>query len=182
MREVNNKPFAPLARNLQWTYVKGEPKERSCQYTCPAGYENDPRERACKKIECIWDSLSNRSVVSGVYEYTPRAYREGDARRFSEFVPQQELEKKRKGKEMGCFYTCDVAFQYTYSFGKTVCLTKEQIAQKKKEERENSCNDNKLDFGHYNYMKYYENPSKKGENFTLVKDDVFMKKESSKAQ
>ena len=182
MREVNNKPFAPLARNLQWTYVKGEPKERSCQYTCPAGYENDPRERACKKIECIWDSLSNRSVVSGIYEYTPRAYREGDARRPSKFVPQQELEGKRKNQEEGCFYTCDAAFQYTYSYGKTVCLTKKEIEQKKKEERENSCLNNKLDFGDYDSMEYYENPSKKDEHFTLVKDDVFRRLKPSNAQ
>ena len=182
MREVYNKPFRPLAKNLQWTYVKGEPKERSCQYTCPTGYENDPFTRACKKIGCHWDFLSNKSVVSKFYEYTPRAYREGDARRPSKFVPQQELEEKENNKEEGCFYTCDVAFQYTYPDGQTVCLTKKEIEQKKKEERKNSCYNNILDFGHYNYMEYYENPSKKNEHFTLVKDDVFRRLKPSNAQ
>jgi hypothetical protein len=31
-------------------------------------------------------------------------------------------------------------------------------------------------------MKHYENPSKKNEAFTLVKDDVFSDKKTSKAQ
>ena len=182
MREVYNKPFRPLGWNLEWTYVKGVPKEHSCQYTCPAGYENDPRERACKEIKCHWDYLSNRTVVSKFYEYTPRAYREGDALRPSEFVPQQELEEKKNNQEEGCFYTCDKENQYRYSWGKTVCLTKKEIEQKEEEERKNSCYNNKLDFGYYDYMEYYENPSKKNEPFTLVVDYVFKNKQTIKAQ
>ena len=180
MREVN-KPFRPLGWSLQWTYVKGEPKERSCQYTCPDGYENNPRDRSCRKIECVLSSSNDGSVITDYYKYTPHAYREGNALRPSEFVSQQELNQKRNRKEEGCFYTCKEENQYTYSWGTTVCLTKENIEQKKKEEKGNSCSKDESEFDDY-YMKHYENPSKKNEAFTLVKDDVFSDKKTSKAQ
>ena len=179
-REVYNKPFRPLGRNLQWTYVKEKPEERSCQYTCPKGYENYPESKSCYKIDCGF-SLNDESVTT-FYQNTTRAYREGNPRRPLKFVSQQELKQKRDRKEEGCFYTCDEENQYRYPWGETVCLTKEHKEQKQKEEKGNSCYNNKLDFGHYDYMKYYENPSKKNEYFTLVKDDVFRNLEPSNAQ
>lgn len=181
MREVYNKPFRPLGRNLQWTYVKGEPKERSCQYTCPEGYENHPGEKSCYKIGC--NSSSNDESVTDFYQHTPRAYGEGNPRRPLKFVSQQELKQKRDRKEEGCFYTCDKENQYIDLFGKTICLTTEHKEQKEKEKTGNSCAKYKSEFYDYDsYIEYYENPSKKDEAFTLVEDNVFSDKKTSKAQ
>ena len=181
VREVYNKPFRPLGRNLQWTYVKGEPKERSCQYTCPEGYENHPGEKSCYKIGC--NSSSNDESVTDFYQHTPRAYGEGNPRRPLKFVSQQELKQKRDRKEEGCFYTCDKENQYIDLFGKTICLTTEHKEQKEKEKTGNSCAKYKSEFYDYDsYIEYYENPSKKDEAFTLVEDNVFSDKKTSKAQ
>ena len=181
VREVYNKPFRPLGRNLEWTYVKGEPKERSCQYTCPDGYENHPEYKSCYKIGC--SSSSNDESVTKFYQNTTRAYGEGNPRRPSEFVSQQELKQKRDRKEEGCFYTCDKENQYIDLFGKTICLTTEHKEQKEKEKKGNSCAKYKSEFYDYDsYIEYYENPSKKDEAFTLVEDNVFSNKKTSKAQ
>lgn len=180
MREVN-KPFRPLGWNLQWTYVEGKPKERSCQYTCPTGYANNPNDRTCREIKCESSSLVNESVITASYQNTPHAYKEGRAQRPLEFVSQQELKQKRDRNEKGCFYTCKKENQYRYSWGGTVCITEEEIKEIEQKKKGNSCSMDESEFDDY-YMEHYENPSKKNEAFTLVKDDVFSDKKTSKAQ
>ena len=98
-----------------------------------------------------------------------------------EFVSQQELKQKRDRNEKGCFYTCKKENQYRYSWGGTVCITEEEIKEIEQKKKGNSCSMDESEFDDY-YMEHYENPSKKNEAFTLVKDDVFSDKKTSKAQ